>query len=55
MPSIHTSVLDMACLASHGEPELRRVGAASARAGTLESVHLLRIINGPPIGCLVGL
>ena len=31
MPSIHTSVLDMACMASHGGPELTRVGAASAR------------------------
>ena len=39
MPSIHTSGLDMACLASHaavhrGGPELRRVGAMSARAAT---------------------
>ena len=40
MPCMYTSVLDMACLASHGGLELRRVGAASARAATLGSQHV---------------
>ena len=43
MPSMHTSVLDMACLASQGGPEMRRVGAASdPRVAARDRLKLLK-------------